>query len=80
MSSGGYRLLGYRLLSYVLWRSGRNSPMNATGYRLLGFALWRGAKWYLRRRLRSPRIVLLGASAVFGLLDAGARIAMRAAR
>jgi hypothetical protein len=33
--------------------------MSSNGYRLLGFAVWQGGKWYLRRRLPSPRRVLL---------------------
>jgi hypothetical protein len=41
--------------------------MNGNGYKLLGFAVWNGAKWYLRRRLPSPRRV-----ALTGLLGAGA--------
>ena len=34
--------------------------MSSNGYRLLGFAVWQGGKWYLRRRLPSPRTVALG--------------------
>jgi len=32
--------------------------MSSNGYRLLGFVVWQGGKWYLRRRLPSPRRVL----------------------
>jgi len=33
--------------------------MSSNGYRILGFAVWQGGKWYLRRRLPSPRRVLV---------------------
>jgi hypothetical protein len=29
------------------------------GYSLLGYAVWHGGKWYLRRRLPSPRSVAI---------------------
>lgn len=42
--------------------------MNGNGYRLLGYFVWQGGKWYLRRRLPSPRrlaaAVAVGAVAV----------------
>ena len=47
--------------------------MSSNGYRLLGFAVWQGGKWYVRRRLPSPRRVLLA-----GLL-AGAAVSALAA-
>jgi hypothetical protein len=50
--------------------------MSSNGYRLLGFAVWQGGKWYLRRRLPSPRRVLLS-----GLLaGAGATALVLAAK
>ena len=33
--------------------------MSSNAYRILGFAVWQGGKWYLRRRLPSPRRVLV---------------------
>ncbi len=42
--------------------------MSSNGYKLLGFAVWQGGKWYLRKRLPSPRTVLLSGA----LLGAGA--------
>jgi hypothetical protein len=33
--------------------------VSGNGYRLLGFTVWQGGKWYLRRRLPSPRRVLV---------------------
>jgi hypothetical protein len=41
--------------------------MNGNAYKLLGFAVWNGAKWYLRRRVPSPRKI-----ALTGLVGAGA--------
>ncbi len=50
--------------------------MSATGYRVLGFTVWHGAKWYLRRRLPSSRVLALsGLSAVAAL--AGAAVVAR---
>jgi hypothetical protein len=37
--------------------------MSANAYKLLGFVVWRGGKWYLRKRLPSPRTVALAAAA-----------------
>ena len=53
--------------------------MNGAGYKLLGFVVWRGAKWYVRKRVRSVRtIALAGAGGVAALAAVGA-IAKRAA-
>ncbi len=53
--------------------------MGSNGYRLLGFAVWQGGKWYLRRRLPSPRRILvaglvagLGATALAAILKRAA--------
>jgi len=47
--------------------------MSSNGYRILGFVVWQGGKWYLRRRLPSPRRMLFA-----GLL-AGAGVTALAA-
>jgi hypothetical protein len=47
-------------------------------YRLLGFAVWNGGKWYLRRRLPSPRKVAIGGLLAGGALTAVAVLARRA--
>jgi hypothetical protein len=42
--------------------------MSGNGYKLLGYAVWHGGKWYLRRRLPSPRILAIaGLAAGAGL-------------
>ena len=53
--------------------------MSSNAYRLLGFAVWNGAKWYLRRRLPSPRRVLVAGLAAGLGASALAAIAKRAA-
>jgi hypothetical protein len=53
--------------------------MSSNGYRVLGFAVWQGGKWYLRRRLPSPRRVLLAGLAAGLGATALAAIAKRAA-
>jgi hypothetical protein len=35
--------------------------MASTGYKLLGFTVWHGARWYLRRRVRPRRGLIVGA-------------------
>ena len=52
--------------------------MNGNGYRLLGFAVWHGAKWYLRRRLPSPRSMALTGLAGATALGALAIVVRRA--
>lgn len=37
--------------------------MSGNGYKLLGFVVWRGARWYLRKRLPSPRKIALATGA-----------------
>jgi hypothetical protein len=51
--------------------------MNANAYRLLGFAVWNGGKWYLRRRLPSPRKLAIGSLLAGGGLAAAAVAAKR---
>jgi hypothetical protein len=52
--------------------------MSGNAYKLLGFAVWRGAKWYVRKRVRSARkVALVGAGGLAALAAAGA-IAKRA--
>jgi hypothetical protein len=51
--------------------------MTSNGYRLLGFAVWQGGKWYLRRRLPSPRTVVLGGLLVGAGATALAALAKR---
>jgi hypothetical protein len=48
-------------------------------YKLLGFLVWNGGKWYLRRRLPSPRRVAIGGLLAGGALTAAALLAWRAA-
>lgn len=50
------------------------------GYKLLGYVVWRGAKWYLRRRLASRRVAIVGGLALLaGAAGAGALIRRAAA-
>ncbi len=37
------------------------------GYKLLGMAVWRGAKWYLRRRVNTRKLAVVGGLAVLGI-------------
>jgi hypothetical protein len=54
--------------------------MSGNAYKLLGYAVWHGGKWYLRRRLPSPRkIAISGLAAAVGLTAAAVAIAKRAA-
>ncbi len=69
----------HRLLGYAVWRSARRRPMSSAGYRLLGIVVWQGGTWYLRRRLASRRMALLGVSVTAALLlGVGLWIARRA--
>jgi hypothetical protein len=52
--------------------------VNATRYKLLGFVVWQGGKWYLRRRLPSRRMLVLGAAGGLSALAAAGTIARRA--
>jgi hypothetical protein len=53
--------------------------MSASGYRLLGYAVWHGGRWYLRRRLPSPRaLALSGLLAAAGLTAGAVAIVRRA--
>jgi hypothetical protein len=53
--------------------------MSGNGYKLLGYAVWHGGKWYLRRRLPSPRILAIsGLAAGVGLTAAAVAIVKRA--
>jgi hypothetical protein len=55
------------------------SAMNGTRYKLVGFVVWQGGKWYLRKRTRSARKLLVGgviaASALTGAAVAAKRLA-----
>jgi hypothetical protein len=51
--------------------------MSATGYRLLGYTVWHGGKWYIARRLPSPRTVALSAAGAAGALGVAAALARR---
>jgi hypothetical protein len=51
--------------------------MNGTGYRILGYAVWHGGKWYLARRLPSPRLLALSGAGALGALSAVALLARR---
>jgi hypothetical protein len=44
-------------------------------YKALGFAVWKGAKWYLRRKVPSRRVLVGGALALglATLVAAGAK-------
>lgn len=53
--------------------------MNGTGYKLLGFVVWRGARWYVRRRVRSVRTVALVVVGGVAALAVAGVIAKRAA-
>jgi hypothetical protein len=53
--------------------------MNGTAYKLLGYTVWHGGKWYLRRRLPSPRAIALSGLAAAGALSAVAVIGRRVA-
>jgi hypothetical protein len=53
--------------------------VGAKRYSLLGYAVWHGGKWYLRRRLPSPRALVVSALAAgAGLAAAGVAIIRRA--
>jgi hypothetical protein len=52
--------------------------MSSNGYRLLGFTVWQGGKWYLRRRLPSPRRLLVAALLAGAGATALAALAKRA--
>lgn len=51
--------------------------MNGTGYRILGYTAWHAGKWYLGRRLPSPRTLALSAATAVGALGAATVIARR---
>jgi hypothetical protein len=55
------------------------AAMNGTAYKLLGYTVWRGGKWYLSRRLPSPRSLALSGLAAAGALGAVAVIGRRVA-
>jgi hypothetical protein len=53
--------------------------MSRKGYTLLGYVVWHGAKWYVRRRLPSPRVIAVsGVLACTGLAAAAVAIVRRA--
>jgi len=51
--------------------------VNGNGYKLLGYLAWQGGKWYLRRRLPSPRTVALAGIAALSLGGAAAAAARK---
>jgi hypothetical protein len=53
--------------------------VNGTGYRILGYAVWHGGKWYLARRLPSPRALALSAATAASVLGAATVLARRLA-
>ena len=55
------------------------TPMNGSAYKLLGFVVWRGAKWYVRKRVRFARKLVLGGLAAAGTLTLAALAAKRLA-
>ena len=52
--------------------------MNGNGYKLLGYVVWRGAKWYLRRRLPSTRVLATAGLATLSCAAAAVLLARRA--
>jgi hypothetical protein len=53
--------------------------MNGTRYKLLGFVVWQGGKWYVRKRARSARKLLVGGALAASTLTAAAVAAKRLA-
>jgi hypothetical protein len=51
--------------------------VNGNGYKLLGYAVWHGGKWYLRRRLPSPRASAAVGIASLSVLAAAVLLARR---
>ncbi len=56
---------------------GSITVVNGTGYRILGYAVWHGGKWYLARKLPSPRALGLSAVGVVGALGLATVLARR---
>jgi len=54
--------------------------MSGNGYKLLGYAVWHGGKWYLRRRLPSPRILVTAGLAAGAGLTAVAVVVVKHAK
>jgi hypothetical protein len=52
--------------------------VNGPAYKLLGFLVWNGGKWYLRRRLPSPRRLVLGGLLAGVVVTAAALLGKRA--
>lgn len=44
-------------------------------YKLLGMGVWKGAKWYLRRRVNTRKLLLVGG--LLALAGGGAAVALR---
>ncbi len=55
------------------------SRMNGNGTRLLGYLVWQGGKWYLRRRMPSPRRVVATALVAATAVAIGVVVVRRAA-
>jgi hypothetical protein len=52
--------------------------MGGNGYRLLGFVVWKAGRWYLRRRVRSVRVIVRGGVIAAVGLAAARALARRA--
>jgi hypothetical protein len=55
------------------------SAVNGTRYKIVGFVVWQGGKWYLRKRARSARKLLVGGVIAASTLTAAALAAKRLA-
>jgi hypothetical protein len=53
--------------------------MGANGYRLLGFVVWKAGRWYLRRGVRSRRLIARAGILAAGGLATARALAHRAA-
>ena len=55
------------------------SRANGNRYTLVGYLVWQGGKWYLRKRLPSPRKVLLTGAGALATCTAAVLVAKRLA-
>jgi hypothetical protein len=53
--------------------------VSGNGDKLLGYAVWHGGKWYMRRRLPSPRATAGAGIAALSVLVVAAPLARRLA-
>lgn len=51
--------------------------MNRNRYKLLGFTAWQGGKWYLRRRARHARLLVITGVSGAAVLAGATEIARR---